>query len=243
MIQQQGKIIRLQPKKPPRQKIGVIVQARMTSIRFPGKSMALLAGKPVIEHVLERARNIRANKQYDIETIVAVPDTDESEPIIAHADKMGISNFCGDEHDVLRRYYDCALFFGFDYIVRITGDCPFIDPKVSSEVLQLLLWRKLDYSSNIFPKRTYPKGLDTEAFTLDCLEAAYKMGDAPYFKEHVTPWMQSTIGLKRAVVQQKDNMAHLNYCVDYPEDIPRLEKILKDQTPQLDPMPTWKGDK
>ena len=225
----QGQIIRLQPKKPSRQKIGVIVQARMTSVRFPGKSMALLAGRPVIEHVLERARNIRANKDYDTETIVAVPDTPDSEAIIAHADKMGISNFCGDELNVLKRYYDCACFFKFDYIVRVTGDCPFIDPRVGSEVLQLLLWRKLDYVSNIFPKRTYPKGLDVEAFTMDCLEAAYKMADAPYFQEHVTPWMQSTKEIKRANVQQKENMCHLNYCVDYPEDISRLEKILKEQ--------------
>ena len=229
MIMPQGQIIRLQPKKPLKKKIGIIVQARMTSVRFPGKSMALLDGKPLIEHVLERARHIRANKQYDTEIIVAVPDTPESEPIIAHADKMGISNFCGSELDVLRRYYDCAAFFHFDYIVRITGDCPFIDPRVCSEVLQLLIWRKLDYSSNIFPKRSYPKGLDCEAFTMDCLEAAHKITDAPYFREHVTLWMQSTKEIKRACVQQRDNQGHLNYCVDYPEDIPRLELILKEQ--------------
>jgi len=191
--------------------------------------MAILDGKPVIEHVLERARSIRASHNYNVETIVVVPDTDESEPIIAHADKMGISNFCGDELNVLKRYYDCAIYFGFDYVVRVTGDCPFIDPKVGSEVLQLLLWRKLDYVSNTYPKRTYPKGLDVEAFTMDALEAAHKMATDPYDREHVTPWLKRTKEVRKACVQQKEDKSELNYCVDYPEDIERLEKEIKGQ--------------
>ncbi len=188
-----------------------------------------MAGRPVIEHVLERARNIRTKGNYDVETIVAVPDTPDSESILVHADRMGISNFCGDEFNVLKRYYDCAVFFKFDYIVRVTADCPFINPKVGSEVLQLLLWRKLDYCSNIYPKRTYPQGLDIEAFTVDCLEAAYKLTNFPYDKEHVTSWMQSTKEVRKACVRQRDDVSYLNYCVDNPGDIQRLETILKEQ--------------
>jgi len=121
------------------------------------------------------------------------------------------------------------MFFGFNYIVRITGDCPFVDPRVCSEVLQLLLWRRLDYSSNVYPKRSYPMGLDCEAFTMDTLEAAHKLSFAPYDKEHVTSWMQETKEVKKANVQQKEDKSYLNYCVDRVEDIARLEKILKEQ--------------
>lgn len=212
------------PKKDPR--IGIIIQARMTSVRFPGKSMALLHGKPVIQHVMERAKMIRASKSSKpIEVVLAVPDAIDSEPMLEVADSLDVGNYLGDEKNVLKRYYNAATLFQYDVIVRITGDCPFINPRVSSEVLQLLLWRKCDYVSNVFPVRTYPQGLDTEVFTFDCLEAAYKMCDSDYGREHVTPWMQQTAGLIRANVTQKVDHSNHDWCVDEPDDIARLEKI------------------
>lgn len=223
-------IIKLKKKVPPPLKIGVIIQARMTSTRFPGKSMALLMGTPVLEWVIKRAKYIRGPRKSKVEVIVALPDTDESEPMLVLADKLGVSNFCGTEHNVLKRYYDAAKFFNFDVIMRITADCPFIDPRVCSEVLQLLLWRKLDYTSNVYPERTYPKGLDCEAFTFDTLEAASVMASTIYELEHVTPWMQNTPEVRKGNVKQKDNESHKNWCVDYPEDIERLENDIKEKT-------------
>lgn len=212
---------KIKPKKP---NIGIIIQARMTSVRFPGKSMSDLLGKPVLQWILERARHIRAPKGLKTKVVLAVPDTDDSEPMLILADKLRVDNYCGPEHNVLRRYYEAAMFFEFDYVVRLTADCPFIDPVVCSEVLQLLIWRKLDYTSNVFPNRTYPAGLDCEAFTMDCLEAAYKLADQLYDLEHVTPWMQRTEEIRKGSVEQKENMSHKNWCVDYPEDIERLTK-------------------
>lgn len=226
-----GKLIKLEnrllvkkkkPKDTPR--IGVIVQARMTSRRFPGKSMALLLGKPVLERVLERVKTIPNTK-----TIIAVPDTPESEPMIELASKMGVDNFCGSELNVLSRYVNAAKFFKFDYIIRVTGDCPFIDPRVCKECVDLLLFRKLDYCSNIFPNRTFPQGLDCEVFTFDCLEAALIEARNPYDLEHVTPWMQQHPGIVRACLEQRIDTSHLNYCVDYPEDIERLELLFKEK--------------
>lgn len=217
-------IIRLKPKPKPNLQIGVVIQARMTSKRFPGKSMAILLNKPVIQWTIERAKRIEPVKKSDLTVVLAVPDTDESEPMLELADKLNIANFCGNEDDVLKRYYDCARFFGFDIIIRITGDCPFIDPRVCAEVLYLLIWRKLDYSSNCYPIRTYPKGLDCEVFTLDCLEAAHKLSTTPYDREHVTPWMQRTVDIRRGQIKQKIDVSNLNWCVDCPEDIQRLEK-------------------
>lgn len=212
-----------QPKNKP-QKIGVIIQARQTSKRFPGKSMAILQGKPVLEHVIRNASLIKPTHQ----VIVAVPDTVESEPMLQLAHRLGIDNFVGSEEDVLGRYYNAARFFNLDVIIRITADCPFLNPKVCSEVLQVLLFRKCDYTSNVYPTRSYPLGLDCEAFTMDCLEAAHGAtlgSDAlPGDREHVTPWMQRTQGLRRALIQQAKDASHINMCVDFPEDIERLNK-------------------
>lgn len=231
--------------------IGVIIQARMTSNRFPGKSLALLAGKPVIQHVVERAKLIRGpiKIKKPVKVIVAVPDTPESEPLLnLVTDKLGVDNFCGPEHNVLERYMGAANFFKLDIIMRVTGDCPLIDPKVCSEVLQLLLWRKVDYASNVYPERTFPKGLDCEVFTYDALEVAYvvnkhnfnslathqtlELEQLRYDQEHVTPFMQRITDFQKALVKKVDNglfddQSKLNYCVDYPEDIKRLEKIIR----------------
>ena len=221
-------LIQFKEKKP---KVGIIIQARMTSTRFPGKSMALLNGKPVLQRVIESALKIRPQ---DI-TIVAVPDTPESEPMLEFMAlhkwpaNARLENFCGNELNVLDRYYEAAKFFKLDVIMRITADCPFIVPKVCSEVLQLLIWRKLDYCSNVHPIRSFPKGLDCEAFTFDCLEAAHQLA-AIDEQEHVTTWMIKTKELKKALVQQQVDASDINWCVDNPEDIERLEKIMNDKT-------------
>lgn len=209
------------PKKP---NIGVVIQARMTSKRFPGKTMALLNGKPVLRHVIERCKQIGNS---NTKVIVAVPDTDESEPMLVLADKLGVHNFCGSENNVLERYYHAAKFFELDVIMRITADCPLISPTVCNEVLDVSLWRKTDYCSNIFPVRTYPKGLDCEVFTLDTLECAYLLAKENEEKEHVTIWMQNNSSdLRTACVTQKVDKSEDNWCVDYPHDIPRLENII-----------------
>jgi len=207
--------------------IGVVIQARQTSIRFPGKSMATLLGKPVIQHTIERAKQIKVPRKANKTIVLAVPDTYESEVMLVLAKDLSIENSCGSELNVLKRYYDTARFFKFDIIMRLTGDCPFIDPIVCDGVLQLLMWRKLDYTSNIYPKRTFQKGLDCECFTMDALEAAYKLSDQLGDFEHVTPWMQRTEEVKKGNFSQKIDMSHVNLCVDYPEDIQRLEQLAK----------------
>lgn len=210
-----------------KKKIGIIIQARMGSKRFSGKVMQHLYGKPVLQHVVERCKQIRGEKGNNPDhVIVAVPDEDASEPLLQLAQSLGVENFCGSELNVLDRYYQAAKFFNLDYIVRITSDCPMINPIVSSEVLQLLLWRKLDYCSNCYPSRSYPKGYDTEAFTFDCLDAAYQLADNDYHKEHVTTWMVENMSkLKTSCVMQHKNKSHINLCVDEPSDIERLEQM------------------
>jgi spore coat polysaccharide biosynthesis protein SpsF (cytidylyltransferase family) len=200
----------------------VIVSARMTSKRFPGKVLVPLAGKPVLERVLERCALI----PFVDTTICAFPADDASIPIYQLCNSLGVACASGSENDVLARMYDAATMYGIDTIVRVTGDCPFIDPIVAAEVLALLKAENLDYCSNVFPKRTYPKGFDVEAFTYDCLEAAHIKAKAPHYREHVTVWMQKTRGIRRANVVQRVNRSGLNLCVDEPSDIERLEAML-----------------
>jgi spore coat polysaccharide biosynthesis protein SpsF len=200
---------------------GVIIQARMTSTRFPGKSMALLAGKPVLRHVIERAQRILfVNK-----IIVAMPAAKESEPMGALCEQMGSEVFFGSENDVLRRYYLAATRFDLTTIMRITGDCPFLDPVVCGEVLALLKAENLDYADNV-TVRTYPKGLDCQVFSYDCLESAHLTATDSSDREHVCPWMMRTDGIRRGCVRQRIDVSSENWCVDFPNDIPRLEAML-----------------
>lgn len=213
-------------------KIGIIIQARMSSMRFPGKSTALLHNMPVIEHVIRNCMTIQPCNNI----IVAVPDTIDSEPILKIADKINIQNFCGSELDVLDRFYKAAKFFNLDIVGRVCGDSPFINGKVCSEILQILQFRKLDYCSNVYPRRSYPKGLDFEAMTFDTLEAAWQsttplgaptlLADGPQNsrdREHVTPWVQRTPGLLRICLEQALDCSQQDLCVDTPDDIQRLE--------------------
>lgn len=234
--------------------IGVVIQARMTSQRFPGKSMALLREKPVLQHVIERCKAIKSPFGFSKPLIVvAMPDDPASEPMGQLAQRMKVDHFVGSETNVLERYYHAARFFNLDFIVRITADCPFISPIICQQVLHLLIWRKCDYVSNCYPTidRTFPKGLDCEAFTMDCLEAAHVIVEQEYEKytrikslgkekfdvilkqldycrEHVTPWMVEEPQLKRAMVKQKVDHSDLNWCIDTPEDITRLEAMYEE---------------
>jgi len=206
----------------------------MGSKRFPGKVLKPLAGKTVLERVLERCALVPF-----VDTVICCfPAADESIPIYQLCNSLGVACASGSEDDVLSRYYDAATMYGIDTIVRITADCPFFDPVVAGEVLALLKAENLDYCSNVFPVRTYPKGFDVQAFTFDCLEAAYietredpddgyqKQKALAYAREHVCPWMEKRKGLLRANVRQRIDQSDLNLCVDEPGDIERLEKLV-----------------
>lgn len=238
--------------------IGIIIQARMTSTRFPGKSLALLNGKPVLQHVIERAKLVRApaHTKKPIKIIVAVPDAPQSEPMLKLAEELGVLNACGTEHDVLGRYYGAAKFHKLDVVMRITADCPLIDPKVCSEVLELLMWRKVDYASNCHKERTFPKGFDCEVFTYECLEATFalvkdnynnlfpgredeELKMVRYDQEHVTPFMIRSPDIKKALVKCiSGDFSDENLCVDFPSDIKRLEEHMKKSKLLVPPKPT-----
>jgi len=161
-----------------------IIQARMTSSRLPGKMMMDLGGKPVLQHVIERVRMIKA---VDL-VVCAFPDHKASKPMIDLTDMMQVETFVGSETDVLDRYYEAADLSGADIIVRVTGDCPMFDPTIAAMVIKLREIKGVNYASNCHP-RSFPKGLDIECFTHAALAEAHSYATDDYDREHVTPYI------------------------------------------------------
>ena len=204
----------------------------MTSKRFPGKVVAMLGGKPVLQRVIECVRDIKGLD----DIIVASPAMEESEPIIKICGDLNVKLFLGDEEDVLNRYYHCAMSNKLDVIMRVTGDCPLLCSDLCSHMLEEHLSEGYEYTSNCHPSRSWPRGFDCEIFNFDVLEAAHSHTIVPYDREHVTPFMQRNEGVPRkfklslcalSEPPRGIDQSNVNMCVDYPEDIGRLEGMLR----------------
>jgi spore coat polysaccharide biosynthesis protein SpsF (cytidylyltransferase family) len=207
----------------------------MGSKRYPGKVIQPFLGKTVIEHVIDRAMLVPG---VDL-VILALPLVTESQKILDtiesySKDKKFAVHLEANEDDVLERYYQAALAHGITVVERITGDCPLHNPYIDWAVIDNLIEKSLDYCSNVYPTRTFPKGIDCEAFTFECLEAARMDATSAYDREHVTPWMQrqdDAVLLKGLVMNKKD-FSEMNLCIDEPGDIERVEKIISEVDPE-----------
>ena len=170
-------------------KIVAIVQARMGSSRLPNKVLKDLAGATVLDRVLNRLGRSRLIR----ETLVATTTEPADNAIVEHCERTGQKVFRGSERDVLDRYYQAAKSTNADVVVRITSDCPLIDPEVTDATVRAFLDQRSDYTSNV-RVRTYPRGLDTEVMTVQALERAWREGTKPYEREHVTPYIYENPG-------------------------------------------------
>lgn len=160
-----------------------VVQARMGSSRLPGKVMLPLSGEHVITHDVRRVKSAECVT----ETIVATSRQTADDIIARYALRAGADVFRGGESDVLGRMYDAARSTDADVIVRITGDCPLIDPEIIDAVVQEVTDSNVQYATNIF-ERTFPRGLDVEAFTFESFERVHEEATEPHHREHVTPY-------------------------------------------------------
>jgi spore coat polysaccharide biosynthesis protein SpsF len=195
-----------------------IVQARTTSTRLPGKVLADIEGKSMLARVLER---VAAAESID-EVVVATTSNHVDDPIVEIATTAGHRWFRGDEHDVLGRYVGAARESEADAIVRVTSDCPLVDPYVIDLVTNELSRNRgsLDYASNV-TTRTYPRGLDVEAFFRDTLERAHRLATTREEREHVTMVIYSSraaLFLRSEVVDAVDN-SDLRWTVDHLADL------------------------
>ncbi len=192
-----------------------IIQARMASTRLPGKVIMDIAGKPMLARVLERVRLIPG-----IDRVVAATSTrPEDRQLVQVAAAYNAQTFAGSAEDVLDRYYQAALFFAADVVVRLTGDCPLLDPEVSGRVVERYRSADVDYVSNTHPP-TFPDGLDTEVFSFAALEAAWREAHLPSEREHVTSYIwKNSERFRLANVVSNVDLSHLRWTVDEPQDL------------------------
>ena len=204
-------------------RIGVIIQARMGSTRLPGKVMLEIYGKTVLGHVIERVKQSER-----INAIIIATTNDTCDDLIeTEALKNGVSVFRGSEQNVLERYYLAAKEKQLDVVVRVTSDCPLIDPFIIDNLIESFLENSYDMVSNTgsdYQKRTIPPGLDVEVFSFASLEEAYLKADQIYQLEHVTPYIYEHC--QRLYFQRDDeDFSQVRLTLDTKEDFLLIQKI------------------
>ena len=198
-----------------------IIQARISSTRLPGKVLKKIEGKTILEHVVNR---VKAAKNLD-EVIVATTVKKEDLKIVKLCSNLGISVFCGSEDDVLDRYYQTARLFKANHIIRITADCPLIDPMVIDKVIELYFKKNADYATNGMPE-TFPDGLDTEVFSFKTLKRAWENAKLSSEREHVTPYIRNNPNIFKIVnLKCEYNLNDKRWTLDEPEDFEFIKSI------------------
>lgn len=160
-----------------------VVQARTGSSRLPGKVMYPLAGRPALSHVVERLHSASTIDR----TVVATSSKRQDDVLARYVPEFGAEVYRGSEENVLKRFYEAADRRDPDVLVRITGDCPLLDPRVVDAVVSKLRSTSADYATNVL-ERSFPRGLDVEAFTAASFETVYERSNRPHHEEHVTPY-------------------------------------------------------
>lgn len=194
-----------------------IVQARVGSTRLPGKALLDVAGRPMIAHVVDRALAIDG-----VDAVVLATTVNPADDALADfARRRGMACTRGSEADVLDRFHQAVTEHPADAIVRVTADCPLLDPRVSGLVLAEYRRRAgdIDYASNVRPP-TYPDGLDTEVLSREVLERAWREADRASDREHVTSYIwRNPATFRLANVATEPSRAHLRWTVDEPADL------------------------
>jgi spore coat polysaccharide biosynthesis protein SpsF len=220
-------------KKTKNKKVVAIIQARMSSTRLPGKIlMELLPGKTALECMLER---IKRSKRID-KVVVAAADAPADQKLHKFLKRINQPYFVGSEYDALDRYYQTAKKFcgPDDVIVRLTSDCPVIDPYVSDAVIDYYFKTGADFASNSLEPATFPDGMDTEVFSFRNLERATKEAILPSDKEHVTFYFWKNPDLfKIAYYKNSENLSQYRLTLDYKEDFEVLREIYRHFSPDL----------
>jgi glutamate-1-semialdehyde 2,1-aminomutase len=209
-------------------KVVAVVQARMGSTRLPNKVMKPIGGVPMIELLLTRLAMAKR-----VDQIVLATSTDERNmPLIAHVQNLGYLCVRGSENDVLQRYLDAATEVDADVLVRITGDCPLVDPVLVDRAIYEFLMQSVDYLSNSSPA-TFPDGLDIEVFTIDALKRAALESEDPFDHEHVTPYLRKPGLYKTGAMLNGEDLSGLRWTVDEPADFEVIRHVFQHFAPNV----------
>lgn len=206
-------------------KIDAIVQARMGSSRLPGKTLLKIGDQTMLAHVVNRLERSQRLSQ----VVVATSTSDSDRQIIEYMEGLDKQAFTGSEADVLDRYMQTALAVKSELIVRITGDCPLIDPLTIDDMINFHLQQNADYTGNL-ARRTLPRGLDAEIFSVHALRIAHEQARKPHHREHVTPYFYENpdkFNVASYEVKGELRRPDLRLCVDTQEDLDLLQEIYK----------------
>ena len=205
--------------------IAAIIQARTGSKRFPYKVLKKIRHDPLIKYQIERVKKAKL-----IDKIIVATSKERNDDEI---EKFCLSNsvefFRGSEEDVLNRYFECSLKFGCNTIVRLTADCPIIDPKIIDEMITFFNKNNYDYISNTVPNEqsTYPDGMDVEIFSFKSLEIANEYAFKKDHREHVTHFFwQSKDKFKYTRIDLDKDLSNYRLTVDYIDDFYVIEDII-----------------
>ncbi len=209
-------------------KVVAVLQARMSSSRLPEKVLMPILGKPMLLHQIERV--IKAKS---IDKLVVATSRDSSDdPIQAMCIKENMGFFRGELDDVLDRFYQAALSYSPDYVVRLTGDCPLSDPQLIDEVINFCVEGDFDYASNVLPP-TYPDGFDVEVVRFEALEQAWLNAKLPSEREHVLKYIyQRPEQFRLGNYSQVEDRSKIRVTVDHVEDFNLVEKIFEKLYPR-----------
>lgn len=213
-----------------RPRVSIFVQARMGSTRLPGKVLKTVLGRPLLAYQMERLHCVR----HADDIIVATTTSAADQAIVDTCRDFDWPYFRGSEEDVLDRFYRAARHFKSHIIVRVTADCPLIDPEVIEEVIQRFTTSNdFDYVSNTI-ERTFPRGLDVEVFSFAALEKAYLEAKHPHEREHVTPYIyRHPEKFKLTQVTLEEDLSDCRWTIDTEEDFLMVENVIKNLYPHI----------
>lgn len=203
-----------------------IIQARMGAKRLPGKLLKELSGIPLLKFQNQRLTKAKIDK-----IVIATSLSGADDAIANFCRENSISCFRGSENDVLSRYYECAKEHKATIIIRVTGDCPLVDPKVIDETVSLLEAEQADFAANTVPpdKSYFPDGSDVEVFTFEALERAHQECKDKHDREHVTFYFwKYNNGFKTAQLTNDKNYSKYRFTVDYPQDLEVMDFLIKE---------------
>ena len=201
--------------------IGIIVQARMASTRLPGKMLLEINGKPLIDYVFSQLEHVQ--KQNIV--ILATTKNPVDDTLAAYAKVKGITCFRGSENNVLERFYQAATQQNLQHVIRITGDCPFIDPEVCNRIIDFYFREQVDLAGT---GDSFADGVDFEILSFKTLDKIYCNAKLQSEKEHVTLYAYNNPEeFKIAILENETNDSQYRFTLDEPDDLKVIEQIIK----------------
>lgn len=204
------------------------IQARMGSVRLPNKVMKLVNGKPLIEYLLLR---VSKSKLID-KVVVATSVNSNNDPLVSFVNSLGFETFRGSEHDVLSRFYEAAKFHNATTVLRITADCPLVDPILIDSLIIDYINSNSDYATNTLPP-TYPDGLDVEVFSFKSLEQANREATTLKEREHVTPYIRYSGKFTIQNTVNEIDYSDRRWTVDEEDDFEVVANVFKYFNPDI----------